>query len=159
MDPPEGRAFGGPPQHHAPARNRTVFARIEPEEHPYGAAENYRHGTPGARFQRRTVRIMRARRRHSGQPIQYARTLDLTGTQRSCTLLLLASKSVAHNPERSNKSMRLAASDIAILHGATPCPVCGSRRYWFDGELWRCGRCEAPPSEGMICIDFKETVH
>ena len=27
----------------------------------------------------------------------------------------------------------------------TPCRLCGSRRYWFDGEVWQCWNCVPPP--------------
>jgi ribosomal protein L37AE/L43A len=37
----------------------------------------------------------------------------------------------------------------------TPCPVCGSRRYWFDGEVWQCRNCVPPPSEGVIRVNLK----
>jgi len=41
----------------------------------------------------------------------------------------------------------------------TPCRVCGSRRYWFDGQVWQCWNCVPPPSADMIRVDLKETVN
>jgi len=41
----------------------------------------------------------------------------------------------------------------------TPCAVCGSRRYWFDGEVWRCWNCSPPPSPEQIRVDLKERVN
>lgn len=41
----------------------------------------------------------------------------------------------------------------------TPCRVCGSRRYWFDGEAWQCWNCVAPPSPDMIRVDLNERVN
>jgi len=38
----------------------------------------------------------------------------------------------------------------------TPCHVCGSRRYWFDGKVWQCWNCAPPPSQGMIQADLDE---
>ena len=26
----------------------------------------------------------------------------------------------------------------------TPCRVCGSRPYWFDGQVWQCWNCVPP---------------
>jgi hypothetical protein len=31
-----------------------------------------------------------------------------------------------------------------MLGGLSPCPVCGSLEWWFDGEAWRCSTCEPP---------------
>jgi hypothetical protein len=39
-----------------------------------------------------------------------------------------------------------------------PCTACGSRRYWFDGEVWQCWNCVRPPSENQIRVDLKEAV-
>ncbi|HXQ25964.1 MAG TPA: hypothetical protein VN822_06125 [Candidatus Acidoferrales bacterium] len=41
----------------------------------------------------------------------------------------------------------------------TPCPVCHSRQYWFDGKVWQCCNCVPPPSPGMIRVDLKETIN
>ena len=41
----------------------------------------------------------------------------------------------------------------------TPFRRCGSRRYWFDGELWQCWICVPPPPADMIRIDLKERVN
>ena len=37
-----------------------------------------------------------------------------------------------------------------------PCPVCGSRRFWFDGEAWQCWNCVPPPSDDMVRVDLNE---
>jgi hypothetical protein len=39
----------------------------------------------------------------------------------------------------------------------TPCPACGSLRYWFDGQEWRCWRCVPPPYENVIRVDLDDT--
>ena len=41
----------------------------------------------------------------------------------------------------------------------TPCRVCGSRRYWFDGQVWQCWNCVPPRSENEIRVDLKERVN
>jgi hypothetical protein len=41
----------------------------------------------------------------------------------------------------------------------TRCRVCGKRRYWFDGEFWRCWKCVPPPLEDMTLVDLKEMVN
>jgi len=56
---------------------------------------------------------------------------------------------------RFYQGMRLRYDEMDEL---PPCQVCGSRRYWFDGEAWQCWNCEPPPSREMIRIDLKETV-
>jgi hypothetical protein len=40
-----------------------------------------------------------------------------------------------------------------------PCQVCGSRRYWFDGEVWQCWSCVPLPSADMIRVDLNERVN
>jgi len=41
----------------------------------------------------------------------------------------------------------------------TPCRVCGSHRYWFDGEVWQRWNCVPPPSAEMIRVDLHERVN
>jgi hypothetical protein len=41
----------------------------------------------------------------------------------------------------------------------TPCRLCGSRRYWFDGEVWQCWNCVPPPSADMVRIDLNARVN
>ena len=36
----------------------------------------------------------------------------------------------------------------------TPCRVCGSHRYWFDGQVWQCWNCVPLPSADMIRVDL-----
>jgi hypothetical protein len=38
----------------------------------------------------------------------------------------------------------------------TLCAVSGSRRYWFDGEVWQCWNCAPSPAEGMIQVEIEE---
>ena len=40
-----------------------------------------------------------------------------------------------------------------------PCARCGSRRYWFDGDVWQCWKCVPPPSLDMIRVDLNENVN
>ena len=47
----------------------------------------------------------------------------------------------------------LSYDDAAKL---TPCAVCSSRRYWFDGKVWQCWNCSPPPTANMIRVDLKE---
>ena len=41
----------------------------------------------------------------------------------------------------------------------TPCRVCGSHRYWFDGKVWQCWNCVSPPSADMIPVDLHARVN
>ena len=41
----------------------------------------------------------------------------------------------------------------------TPCRVCGSRRYWFDGEAWQCWNWAPPPSADMVRVDLDDRVN
>ena len=41
----------------------------------------------------------------------------------------------------------------------TPCRVCGSHRYWFDGKAWQCWNCVPPPSTDMVRVDLNERVN
>jgi hypothetical protein len=34
--------------------------------------------------------------------------------------------------------------------------ACGSRRYWFDGQVRQCCNCVPPPSPDEIRVDIKE---
>jgi len=52
--------------------------------------------------------------------------------------------------------MRLRYDEMDKL---TLCQVCGSRRYWFDGEVWQCWGCVPPPSADMIRVDLNERVN
>jgi len=55
-----------------------------------------------------------------------------------------------------NQGMRLRYDEMDKL---TLCQVCGSRRYWFDGEVWQCWGCVPPPSADMIRVDLNERVN
>jgi hypothetical protein len=40
-----------------------------------------------------------------------------------------------------------------------PCRVCGSHRYWSDGEVWQCWNCCPPPSADMVRVDLHARVN
>jgi hypothetical protein len=52
--------------------------------------------------------------------------------------------------------MRLRYDEMDKLRS---CQVCGSRPYWFDGEVWQCWSCVLPPSADMIRVDLNERVN
>lgn len=45
------------------------------------------------------------------------------------------------------------------LDKLTPCRACGSRRWWFDADVWQCWNCRPPPSEGVIRVELTERVN
>jgi hypothetical protein len=47
----------------------------------------------------------------------------------------------------------------AEMDRLTPCHLCGSRRDWFDGEVWQCWNCVPPPSADIVRIDLNERVN
>jgi len=57
---------------------------------------------------------------------------------------------------RFHQGIRLRYDEMEKLG---PCQACGSRRYWFDGDVWRCWNCTPPPSEGLIRVELKERVN
>ena len=40
-----------------------------------------------------------------------------------------------------------------------PCARCGSRRYWFEGDMWQCWHCVPPPSPDQIRVDLTKKVN
>ena len=37
----------------------------------------------------------------------------------------------------------------------TPCPACGSRKWWYDGQEWQCWTCAPCPDGNPITADSK----
>jgi hypothetical protein len=62
----------------------------------------------------------------------------------------------AHGIEATTEMPNLTYDEMDKL---TPCRVCGSRRYWFDGEVWQCWNCVPPLSADMIRVDLNERVN
>jgi len=56
-------------------------------------------------------------------------------------------------PAQTRKMSNLSYEEMDKL---VPCRVCGSRRYWFDGQVWQCWKCEPPASEKEIRVDLKQ---
>jgi hypothetical protein len=47
--------------------------------------------------------------------------------------------------------MRTGYEAVADL---APCPVCGSRKWWFDGQQWQCWRCAPCPDKNPITAEL-----
>jgi hypothetical protein len=54
--------------------------------------------------------------------------------------------------QRHLPDMPLAYEEMDKL---TPCAVCGSLDYWFDGTEWQCARCVPSPVENTIRLTLK----